>query len=62
MPIYELECSDCGHKFDTFLKNRDEASGEKCPECESDQLQFCFTWARCGDIQNSPTVPRRRGV
>ena len=62
MPLFELECTDCGHKFDRLMKERGEIEHEQCEKCASGRLQFCFTWARCGDIQNSPTVPRRKGV
>ncbi len=39
MPIYEFVCEDCGHEFETLLRNRDEVAGLKCPKCESAKLK-----------------------
>ena len=33
MPIYEYQCDQCGHQFDTIQKFSD-APLERCPECD----------------------------
>lgn len=37
MPIYEYECSSCGHRIEKFQKISDEPL-TRCPECETDNL------------------------
>ncbi len=37
MPIYEYECSSCGHRMDKFQKINDEPLIQ-CPECETENL------------------------
>jgi putative FmdB family regulatory protein len=37
MPIYEFECSDCGHRFDRLQKLSD-ADPLTCPVCQAPQL------------------------
>ena len=38
MPIYEYECGQCGHRFDTIQK-MSEAPLTDCPECGKPALQ-----------------------
>jgi putative FmdB family regulatory protein len=38
MPIYEYDCSDCSHQFETMRKISDEPLTE-CPACGKDSLQ-----------------------
>jgi putative FmdB family regulatory protein len=38
MPIYEYECSACGHAFDVLQKVSD-APLRKCPECGKPKLK-----------------------
>ncbi len=38
MPIYEYECSDCGHKLET-LQKMSEAPLVECPACEQPGLR-----------------------
>jgi putative FmdB family regulatory protein len=37
MPIYEFECSSCGHRFDRLQKLSD-ADPSICPVCQAPQL------------------------
>jgi len=37
MPIYEFECSQCGHRFDRLQKLSDEDPRD-CPACGQPQL------------------------
>jgi putative FmdB family regulatory protein len=64
MPIFELECQDCKHKFESLMKDKDEIEHAECPKCESMDLQFCFSlfggYSIKGD--NSASVrPKRAG-
>lgn len=38
MPIYEYECSKCGHKLEAFQKMQDVPLTE-CPTCHKNALQ-----------------------
>ena len=38
MPIYEYECSDCGHEFEKLQKMSD-APLRDCPDCELPSLK-----------------------
>ncbi|MDD3731386.1 MAG: zinc ribbon domain-containing protein [candidate division Zixibacteria bacterium] len=35
MPMYEYQCTDCGHKFDELVKNASEVI--PCPKCGSER-------------------------
>ncbi len=38
MPIYEYQCSACGHRLESFQKMSDEPLKE-CPKCHASALQ-----------------------
>ena len=38
MPIYEYNCSECGHRFEEIRKMSDE-SPAKCPKCGSEKSE-----------------------
>lgn len=38
MPIYEYQCTDCGHKLEAIQKMSDEPLSE-CPECSQAGLK-----------------------
>lgn len=38
MPIYEFECSECGHRFD-HLQRLSDADPTVCPACAAPQLR-----------------------
>ena len=38
MPIYEYQCSDCGHALEALQKLSDEPL-KHCPACEKDSLK-----------------------
>lgn len=63
MPIYEYECKDCGHQFETMRKVSDGPL-TKCPSCGRDSLQklvskVAFRLKGTGwyetDFKNKPT-------
>jgi len=37
MPIYEYECSECGNRFERFVRSSEEEI--TCEECGSTQLE-----------------------
>ncbi len=39
MPIYEYECSDCGARFDKFVRSLSRQTDVTCPECKSDNCR-----------------------
>ncbi len=44
MPIYEYQCTSCGHKLEAFQKISDDPLRD-CPECEAPSLKKCVTAA-----------------
>ena len=38
MPIYEYECTDCGHKLEAIQKMSDDPLKD-CPECDESALK-----------------------
>ena len=36
MPIYEYQCNDCQHHFETLIRGEESA---QCPSCGSERLQ-----------------------
>lgn len=38
MPIYEYECTDCGHKLEAIQKMSDDPLKD-CPECDASALK-----------------------
>ena len=44
MPIYEYQCTACGHKLDAFQKMTDDPLKD-CPECKEPGLKKCVTAA-----------------
>lgn len=44
MPIYEYQCTACGHKLEAFQRMSEEPLKE-CPECHEPALKKCVTAA-----------------
>ena len=42
MPIYDYQCSQCGHKLEVIQKISD-ALLTQCPQCSNDALEKCVT-------------------
>jgi putative FmdB family regulatory protein len=37
MPIYEYQCSDCGHEFEKLVRFSDpKINSPNCPDCQSE--------------------------
>jgi putative FmdB family regulatory protein len=39
MPIYEYECSQCGHCFEKLMFAGDDESDLKCPACGTPEIR-----------------------
>jgi len=39
MPIYEYECSDCGHPFEELVLSISKEVVVNCPNCESKSVK-----------------------
>ncbi len=39
MPIYEFVCEDCGHEFETLVRNREEVKEVRCANCNSPRVK-----------------------
>ncbi len=70
MPIYEYECKDCGHQFETMRKVSDGPLTE-CPSCGKDSLQklvskVAFRLKGTGwyetDFKNKPTDEKNKAT
>ena len=44
-PIYEYECGECGHVYETLQRNSREPA-EACPECGSEEVRRLVSAAR----------------
>ncbi|MDQ5984314.1 MAG: hypothetical protein CSYNP_00007 [Syntrophus sp. SKADARSKE-3] len=33
MPLYDFECSKCGHNFEAFIKLSETSDNIECPKC-----------------------------
>jgi putative FmdB family regulatory protein len=38
VPIYEYECSECGERFEIFVRGGEEEE-MKCPECACENIE-----------------------
>ncbi|MDR3477918.1 MAG: zinc ribbon domain-containing protein [Gammaproteobacteria bacterium] len=70
MPIYEYQCTACGHMFDTLQKISDEPLTD-CPACEKATLQkqvsaTSFQLKGTGwyatDFRNKPTETKKESA
>ena len=43
MPIYEYQCTACGHKFDKFVRPATQAEDLACPKCGSLKTEKTFS-------------------
>ena len=39
MPIYEYECTDCGHPFEELILSISKEVEVNCPSCESESVK-----------------------
>ncbi len=58
MPIYEFVCEDCGHEFETLVRNRDEVSNVTCPKCKSSRLKRLMSVATAIVSDGGPSKSR----
>ncbi len=42
MPVYDYECSSCGHKFTLVVPMKEHESSPKCPKCGETETEQ--TW------------------
>ena len=40
MPIYDLICPNCGHRFDELVSNREQVADIPCPRCNRFGMQL----------------------
>jgi putative FmdB family regulatory protein len=60
VPTYELQCRQCGHRFDRFVMRLLRDSDKVCPECGSTEVEAGIGGgfvARASDT-GSACVPR----
>ena len=56
MPIFEYRCEECGHRFDAFFRNADEADIKKmaCSKCGSGRVRKLYSVIGLGGIERGP--------
>jgi putative FmdB family regulatory protein len=59
MPLFELECTKCNHRYETILKHKDDLTDEKCPKCGCIQLQACFNLIGSYNIKGNNSASER---
>lgn len=42
MPIYDLKCDDCGHRFEKFITSFIKDEEKECPRCYSRKVSQQF--------------------
>ena len=56
MPIYEYDCSDCGERFEIFVRSSDQKL--LCPECQSENIaRRLSTFAATAGGPDAPPGP-----
>lgn len=40
MPLFEYECTGCGHKFEVLIRGSEKAH---CPKCGSERIEKCLS-------------------
>ena len=43
MPIYEYRCSECGEKFEKFVRSGQASGTVECPACGSQKVAKAFS-------------------
>jgi putative FmdB family regulatory protein len=62
MPLYDLECLDCGARFEALVRSSNEP---KCPQCDSGNLErllSMFAVNSQGTRQSHLQSARRQGA
>jgi putative FmdB family regulatory protein len=51
MPLYDYNCSSCGHTFTEkyMIEDRKQPEGEPCPSCQSSSVQLLIGTPGVGD-------------
>jgi putative FmdB family regulatory protein len=48
MPIYDLKCDDCGHRFEKFITGFLKDKDKECPRCYSRRISQQFSGGSFG--------------
>lgn len=49
MPLYEYQCTECGHRFEVLQRMGEGAEGLSCPRCQASRPEKKFsTFAASG--------------
>lgn len=43
MPLYEYQCSECGHRFEVLQRMGEGADGLTCPRCDAPRPEKKFS-------------------
>jgi len=57
MPIFEYQCSKCGHAFEELVFNTSEGEGVRCPSCKSRKLSKLMSAFASGNSAALPCAP-----
>jgi putative FmdB family regulatory protein len=57
MPIFEYRCEECGHRFDAFFRQAEDADREElqCAKCGSQQVRKMFSVIGIGSADKGPS-------
>jgi len=65
MPLYDFECSKCGHQYEAFLKMDASHDALKCPKCGKQKPRKLVTpirthaWSRFLDTMEKKASPHK---
>ena len=48
MPIYDLKCDDCGHRFEKFVTSFIKDEEKECPRCNSRKVSQQYSGGSFG--------------
>ncbi len=54
MPIYEYECSQCGHRFEELVFGSEE--GVQCPKCGDNKVERLLSAFSCGSTTGTVSL------
>lgn len=57
MPIFEYRCEECGHRFDAFFRQAEDAETEEleCAKCGSKRVKKMFSVIGIGGMDKGIT-------
>jgi putative FmdB family regulatory protein len=65
MPLYDFECSKCGHQYEALLKMDESHEALQCPKCKAKKPRKLFkslrtnSWSKFLDTMDKKSNPNK---